>query len=183
MVADARGYGSGDDEVDLIIDAWSAILPDVDLSPLDVMSRLRRVARDLQRVRESAFSAAGLRAWEFDILSLLRRSPEQAMTPSQLATWTTATSGTITYRIERLEERGYLARTDNPADQRSRIVTLLPAGRDRVESAMRTLVAKESTLLEGLSWTQVASLIDALRTIGATTRRGARPVAGPETAS
>lgn len=174
-VAGAEISQSGDDEVDLIIDAWSTILPDVDLSPLDVMSRLRRVARDLQRVREAAFSASGLRAWEFDILSLLRRSPDDlSMTPSQLATWTTATSGTITYRIERLEERGYVARTDNPVDQRSRIVTLLPAGRERVESAMRTLVAAEARLLEGLSWNQVAGLIDALRTIGASAERDAR---------
>ncbi|GAA4765709.1 MULTISPECIES: MarR family winged helix-turn-helix transcriptional regulator [Microbacterium] len=166
---------SGDDEVDLLIDAWSTILPDVDLSPLDVMSRLRRVARDLQRVREAAFSAAGLRAWEFDILSLLRRSPDGfSMTPSQLASWTTATSGTITYRIERLEERGYLVRTDNPADQRSRIVTLLPAGSERVESAMRVLVAAEADLLDGLTWNQVASLIESLRTIGASAERDAR---------
>ncbi|WOF24625.1 MarR family transcriptional regulator [Microbacterium betulae] len=164
---------SGDDEVDLIIDAWSTILPGVDLSPLDVMSRLRRVARDLQRVRETAFASSGLRAWEFDILSLLRRSPgEQSMTPSQLATWTTATSGTITYRIERLEERGYVVRTGNPVDQRSRIVTLLPDGRERVESAMRALVAEEARLLDGLSWTQVAALIDSLRTIGGSTGRG-----------
>ena len=42
------GDGSGDmdwsdDDVDDVIDAWSEILPDLDLTPLDVMSRLRRV--------------------------------------------------------------------------------------------------------------------------------------------
>ena len=64
-----------DDDVDSVIDAWSEILPDLDLTPLDVMSRLRRVARDLQGIRERSFASAGLRAWEFDILPTAAWAP------------------------------------------------------------------------------------------------------------
>jgi DNA-binding MarR family transcriptional regulator len=130
------------------------------------MSRLRRVARSLHRVRETAFAASGLRAWEFDILSLLRRAPGGELTPSQLATATGSATGTITYRADRLAERGYVAREENPLDHRSRIITLRPEGRELVEAAMRTLVAAESELLQGLDRREVAAFIQTLRTIG-----------------
>jgi len=51
---------SPDDEVDLLIDAWSRRLPDVDLTPLDVMSRLRRASIRLARLRSEAFATAEL---------------------------------------------------------------------------------------------------------------------------
>ena len=100
-----------DDDVDSVIDAWSEILPDLDLTPLDVMSRLRRVARELQGVREQALASAGLRAWEFDILSNLRRAPDgESMKPSQLSAATSTATGTSTYRVDRLVARGMVAR-------------------------------------------------------------------------
>ncbi|QAY73104.1 MarR family transcriptional regulator [Agromyces protaetiae] len=159
-----------EDDVDAIIDAWSEILPDVDLTPLDVMSRLRRVAGDLQRARERAFSAAGLRAWEFDILSLLRKAPgDGTMTPSQLSASTRTATGTITYRLDRLTARGLIARHGHPDDLRSRLIELLPEGRTRVEDAMRELVAAEARMLDGLTPAQVATVVESLRAIAATT--------------
>ncbi|WP_254431371.1 MarR family winged helix-turn-helix transcriptional regulator [Agromyces sp. Marseille-P2726] len=166
-----------DDDVDSVIDAWSEILPDVDLTPLDVMSRLRRVARDLQVIRERAFASAELRAWEFDILSNLRRASNgESMTPSQLSAVTSTASATSTYRVDRLVERGMVARTDNPDDLRSRLVTLLPEGRRRVEAAMRELVGAEAALVADLSRNQVATVVEALRIIAAvSSRRAPRP--------
>ena len=168
-----------DDDVDAVIDAWSEILPDLDLTPLDVMSRLRRVARDLHGVREAAFAAAGLRAWEFDILSNLRRAPGESMTPSQLSAITATATATATYRVDRLVAREMVARTDHPDDLRSRLVTLLPEGRTRVDAAMRQLVAAEEELIRGLDRSQVATVVEALRTIAtvssqASPRPGAR---------
>ncbi len=157
-----------DDDVDSVIDAWSEILPDLDLTPLDVMSRLRRVARDLHGIRESAFAAAGLRAWEFDILSNLRRAPNgESMTPSQLSAITSTATATATYRVDRLVARGMVTRTDHPDDLRSRLVTLLPEGRSRVDAAMRQLVGAEAELIRDLSRDQVATVVEALRTIAA----------------
>ena len=46
-----------DDDVDLVIDAWGAAMPDVDFAPLDVVSRLRRLLPQMQRIREGAFAA------------------------------------------------------------------------------------------------------------------------------
>lgn len=171
------GDGSGDmdwsdDDVDDVIDAWSEILPDLDLTPLDVMSRLRRVARDLHMIRERAFASAGLRAWEFDILSNLRKAPNgESMTPSQLSAVTSTATATATYRVDRLVARGMVARTENPDDLRSRLVTLLPEGRQRVEAAMRELVGAEAELINDLSRGQIATVVEALRTIATASQR------------
>lgn len=157
-----------DDDVDDVIDAWSEILTDLDLTPLDVMSRMRRVAKDLQRVREQAFAAAELRAWEFDMLSQLRRARgSETMTPSQLSAATRTATATATYRVDRLIARGLVARTEHPDDQRSRLIVLLPDGRRRVDAAMRELVRAEAGMLEGLDRAELATVIAALRTIAA----------------
>ena len=75
--------------------------------------------------------------------------------------------------------RGMVARTDHPDDLRSRLVTLLPEGRTRVDAAMRQLVSAEEELIRGLDRSQVATIVEALRTIAtvsskASPRPGAR---------
>jgi len=157
---------SDDDDVDEVIDAWSEFLPDLDLTPLDVMSRMRRVARDLHHVREQAFASANLRAWEFDMLSQLRRARgDGTMTPSQLSAATRTATATATYRVDRLIARGLVERHEHPDDQRSRLIVLLPEGRRRVDDAMRELVRAEAGMLEGLDRAQIAAVIAALRAI------------------
>ncbi len=122
----ARGcrdrYGRGvaddsrDDEVDLLIDAWSGRLPDVDLTPLDVMSRLRRASIRLARIRAGAFATAGLAAWEFDVLAALRRAdPPHELSPAQLIERTMIGSAAMTNRLAHLSDRGYVEREANPA--------------------------------------------------------------------
>ena len=41
---------------------------------MEVLSRISRLARHLDRVRGNAFSAHDLESWEFDVLAALRRS-------------------------------------------------------------------------------------------------------------
>ena len=71
----------GADEVDRIVADWSRERPDVDFSPLQILSRVGRLAKQVDRSRKAAFTASGLEAWEFDVLAALRR----AGTPYQLS--------------------------------------------------------------------------------------------------
>jgi hypothetical protein len=92
-----------DDEVDRLVAAWRRERPDLDVEPLEVLSRVSRLARHLDRARRIAFSEHQLESWEFDVLTSLRRAgtPYQ-LSPGQLLTQTLVTSGTMTNRIDRL---------------------------------------------------------------------------------
>jgi hypothetical protein len=70
------------DEVDRILEGWELARADLDVSPLAVFSRISRLTRYLETARRDAFSEAGLEGWEFDMLSALRRSGEDALSPA-----------------------------------------------------------------------------------------------------
>jgi hypothetical protein len=97
------------DEVDRIVSAWKRERPDLDVAPLEILSRITRVARQLDIARRNAFSHHGLETWGFDVLAALRRAgkPYQ-LTPGQLMHETLVSSGTITHRLDLLEGAGFL---------------------------------------------------------------------------
>ena len=160
---DNRGMPTSD-EVDRIVHAWSRERPDLDFSPLQVLSRVGRLARHLDRARRTAFGASDLESWEFDVLSALRRAgaPYQ-LSPKALLQQTLVSSGTMTNRIDRLLERGLVQRRTDPNDGRGILVVMTDAGRERVDRAISTLLASESDLLEGLSTADQERLAALLR--------------------
>ena len=100
-----------DDEVDRLVSGWRRALPKVDVSPLEVLSRVSRLARHLERQRTAVFARHDLETWTFDVLSALRRAlPSRELSPGQLLAQTLVTSGTMTNRLDRLEERGLVER-------------------------------------------------------------------------
>ncbi|HET8616999.1 MAG TPA: MarR family transcriptional regulator [Actinomycetales bacterium] len=152
------------DEVDRIVAAWRRERPDLDVGPLDVLSRVSRLARHLDRARAAAFSEIGLEGWEFDVLSALRRAGEPyELSPGQLVTQTLVTSGTMTNRVDRLTARGLVERLPDPRDRRGVIVRLTDVGRSRVDDALAGLLARERDLLADLGDDEHARLSDLLR--------------------
>lgn len=140
------------DEVDRIVAAWTAQRPDLDFSPLEVLSRVDRLSRHLDRARRAAFGRSELVAWEWDVLSALRRAGEPfQLSPKQLLQQTLVSSGTMTNRIDRLVGRRLVRREADPGDGRSVLVTLTDEGRTRVDAAITRLVDAESHLLSELS--------------------------------
>ena len=139
------------DEVDRIVDAWSRERADLDFSPLQVLSRVARLARHLERARRTAFAASDLELWEFDVLSALRRAgaPYQ-LSPKALLQQTLVSSGTMTNRIDRLVARALVERRTDPNDGRGILVFMTEGGRERVDAAISTLLEAESELLDRL---------------------------------
>ena len=140
------------DEVDRIVGAWVRERPDLNFAPLQVLSRVGRLARHLDRARRTAFTASGLESWEFDVLSALRRagSPYQ-LSPKALLQQTLVSSGTMTNRIDRLVTRALVERRTDPDDGRGILVTMTIDGRQHVDTAISTLLVSENELLDGLS--------------------------------
>jgi DNA-binding MarR family transcriptional regulator len=154
------------DEVDRLVEAWERERPDLDVAPLQVLSRITRLARHLDRARGSAFSAHDLEAWEFDVLAALRRAGRPyVLSPGRLLDRTLVTSGTMTNRIDRLAASGLVQRLPDPADRRGVHVRLTPAGKARVDGAMADLLEHERRILEVLTPAQRERLADLLRTL------------------
>jgi DNA-binding MarR family transcriptional regulator len=156
--------GTMEDEVDRLIEAWRRERPDLDVAPMEVLSRVSRLARHLDRARSQAFDAHELESWEFDVLAALRRAgtPYQ-LSPGKLLKETLVTSGTMTNRVDRLAARGLVERLPDPHDRRGVLVQLTPAGRDKVDAAMADLLTHERTLLGGLSDRDQQKIARALR--------------------
>jgi len=154
------------DEVDDLVAAWRAERPDLDVQPLQVLSRVSRLARHLDRARRIAFAGHGLETWEFDVLSALRRqgSPYQ-LSPGALLRATLVTSGTMTNRIDRLAAAGLVLRQPDPQDKRGVLVTLTAEGRARVDAALADLLGREEALLARLDRGERELLAGLLRTL------------------
>jgi DNA-binding MarR family transcriptional regulator len=152
------------DEVDRIVDAWERERPDLDFAPLQVLSRVARLARHLDRARRTAFAASELESWEFDVLSALRRAGDPyQLSPKALLQQTLVSSGTMTNRIDRLVERQLVERRADPGDGRGILVVMTSLGRERVDSAISELVLAEAELLDGLSAADQERLATLLR--------------------
>ncbi|MDT0441737.1 MarR family winged helix-turn-helix transcriptional regulator [Streptomyces johnsoniae] len=157
-----------EDEVDRLVAAWRRERPDLDVEPLEVLSRVSRLARHLDRARRLAFAEHGLESWEFDVLTALRRagSPYQ-LSPGQLLTQTLVTSGTMTNRIDRLAKRGLVERQPDPSDRRGVLVSLTDSGRRHADEALAGLLTQERALLGDLTTAQRRELAALLRALTA----------------
>ena len=152
------------DEVDRIVAAWARERPDLDVTPLTVLSRVSRLARHLDLARRGAFARHGLETWEFDVLSALRRAgAPYRLSPGALLTQTLVTSGTMTNRIDRLAERGLVERGPSPDDRRGVLVALMPPGLARVDDALADLLTVERGLLQDLTEPDRLRLAELLR--------------------
>jgi DNA-binding MarR family transcriptional regulator len=152
------------DEVDDLVAAWRAQRPDLDVEPMQVLSRISRLARHLDIARRGAFADHGLESWEFDVLSALRRhGPPFQLTPGALLRATLVTSGTMTNRVDRLVRKGLVRREPDPSDKRGVLVTLTEQGREQVDAALADLLRRERALLTGLDSAERRRLADMMR--------------------
>jgi DNA-binding MarR family transcriptional regulator len=155
-----------EDEVDRLLHGWRRVLPGVDVSPMEVLSRVSRMSRYLDRQRSVIFARHDLEIWSFDVLSALRRAVAPTnLSPGQLLAQTLVTSGTMTNRLDRLEERGLVRRHQDPVDARSFRVQITAAGRKCVDSALTDLVEREQAILAALSLEDRHVLADLLRRV------------------
>jgi DNA-binding MarR family transcriptional regulator len=165
-LAAGNAGGPQTDEVDDLVAAWQAERPDLDVRPMQVLSRITRLARHLDRERRAAFAAHDLESWEFDVLAALRRQgPPYELSPGALLRATLVTSGTMTNRIDRLEQAGLVRRDPDPQDKRGVLVTLTAAGRSRVDDALADLLHAEQALLASLPVERRGALADLLRVL------------------
>lgn len=163
------------DEVDRLVEAWRRELPDLDVEPLHILSRLTRLARHLDLARRATFAELALEGWEFDVISALRRAGEPyELSPGALVAQTLSTSGTMTNRIDRLTDRALVERRPDPHDRRGVRVRLTRAGASRADEAITALVERERAFLVHLPPAKRTALTGLLADLLATFETGSR---------
>ena len=154
------------DEVDELVEAWGRERSDLDLTPVEVFSRIGRLARHLDLARRQAFAAHAIESWEFDVLAALRRAGgDYQLSPGRLLRETLVTSGTMTNRVDRLAARGLVERLPDPHDRRGVLVRLTAQGRSTVDGAFEALLEAERRLLADLPAQDRTRLAALLRTL------------------
>lgn len=147
------------DHVDKILAQWRAERSDLDVRAMGLFGRMARLMGHLRGAIDANLATHGLTAANFDVLATLRRAgAPYALSPGDLLATMMITSGTLTSRIDQLEKMGLVARTANPQDGRSVIVSLTPTGFDLIEAAVTTHVATQARLMAGLADADFATL-------------------------
>lgn len=152
------------DRVDDIIAQWKCERPDLNVGPMELIGRIRRIAQHLSREMEKTFAAHGLTGASFDVLATLRRSgPPYSLSPGDLLATMMITSGTMTHRIDQLEKAGLVERTHNPDDGRGVIIALTRRGFALIDTAVTAHVKTQARLTAALSKKEQAALNALLR--------------------
>jgi DNA-binding MarR family transcriptional regulator len=140
------------DHVDRIHGQWKQELPEIDLDGNRIMARARRITLLSRPQIEAVFSRHGMDAGEFDVLATLRRSgAPYALRPTELYRSLMITSGGLTDRLMRLEERGLVRRRVSREDRRSLLVELTAAGCTCAEAAFCEDMVVENAFVARLS--------------------------------
>lgn len=152
------------DHVDEVIAQWSEQRPDVNVAGMAIIARISRLEKLIRPQLSAVFATHHLESWEFDVMAtLLRNGPPHQLTPGQLLDSMMITSGSMTNRIDRLEERGFVKRIAHPTDGRQVLVALTKQGIRKVDAALVEHAANEAAIVSVLSTTQQAQLAELLR--------------------
>ncbi|MGZ3181263.1 MAG: MarR family winged helix-turn-helix transcriptional regulator [Telluria sp.] len=110
---------------------------------------LAECMQGFERFSGEAIRRCGLTHAQFDILATLGNTP--GMNCKELGEKTLITKGTLTGVLDRLEERGLLARAPAAQDKRSLFVRLTPAGEALFADVFPQVIGHGKQLFAGYS--------------------------------
>lgn len=131
--------------------AWISERPDLNPAAVGTDLRLNLAAKLFSERCVESLVEHDLEWWEYDVLSRLRRegSPYKCSV-QELADILPVSSGALTNRLDKLEQRSLISRTPDSADRRRVIVKLKPEGRKRVDIAATARFGAASRTLDVL---------------------------------
>lgn len=150
--------------MDFIAAQWQQERPDLDIWPMEAIGRISRLANHIRQEINDLHKEFGLAGGEFDVLAtLLRSGHPYRLTPTVLFKSVMLTSGAMTNRLNRLEQRGLIERLPDPDDRRSLLVQLSSSGHELSSKAVTRHVQLQAQLLSALQPEQQKQLNDLLR--------------------
>ena len=106
---------------------------------------------------------------DFGVLEVLLHKGPQSV--SEIGRRVDLTSGSITTAIDRLEQRGLVARAAHASDRRARVVHLTADGKARITHVFATHKQAMDRAAHGLSKAERGTLVELLKKLGTTAER------------
>lgn len=158
--------GEERDVVDRIVGEWAQTNASVDVSPIEIIGRVSRLSRIIDRRLAENFAAHDIDNWMYDVMATLRRiAAPHELSAGELVNQTMVTTGAMTNRIDRLENRGFVKRVASQADRRSVTVRLTRAGVHKVDEVAASHYDLERQLINALSASKRKDMQNSLRTL------------------
>lgn len=149
------------DAVSRFRDRWAVERPELDLSSMEVMGRVLRLAALINHATDAGLEGGPVTRPEFEVLAALRRSPG-GLRPSRLTRETISSGAATTKRLTRLESAGLITRTPSARDRREVDVALTAEGRELIDRLFAEQLEREREMLGPLSEEERAALADLL---------------------
>ncbi|MEU3746660.1 MULTISPECIES: MarR family winged helix-turn-helix transcriptional regulator [Streptomyces] len=156
--------GTPRDWTDGHVARWQPVLPGLDPVVEGAVTRMKKLSVHLRRVREQSLVDFDLERHEFDTLHKLAGRGGSAA-PSELAQDLDLAPASVSGRLDALEKRGFVRRTQSTTDRRRVVVELTGTGRQTWLGAMDVLGHEEYRILGVLSPEERNQLNDLLRRI------------------
>ncbi len=132
---------------------------------LDVMRRL------MERLNRQLVDEAGMSLAEYEVLVQLSESPQRRLRMSELADLVVNSRSRLTHTVNRLEERGFVAREECVDDRRGILCVLLDTGFSAlVAAAPGHVEAVRRVVFDPLHGEDVQALGTAMRKVRAALR-------------
>jgi DNA-binding MarR family transcriptional regulator len=152
------------DPIDVILAKWQRERPDLDVSSIGIIGRIVRLSKHLERGVQETLSEFGLNIGEFDVLATLRRSGQPyQLSPTEIFNTLMVSSGTMTHRLDRLEQANLVQRIPDPNDRRGTLIQLTKKGFRVIDKAVEAHVANGHHLVAVLEDTDREALAQLLR--------------------
>lgn len=146
------------DLIDVIIADWQKVNPEIDTAGTAVIGRIVRLSSLIAKKVDANLANYSINIGEFDVLAALLRADKHQLSPGQIQDLSLVSSGGLSNQIKRLENNGYVSRTQGKTDGRSVIVQLTPSGKALIEDAARSHIALEKALIQSLTPSECESL-------------------------
>jgi DNA-binding MarR family transcriptional regulator len=130
--------------VEWAVSTWPQIDPEVE----GIVSRVDKIDRYMKNAFRASLGQAGLTKEEWKVILALSRG---VRSHGWLCRDLDVSTGAMTNRLDKLEDRGFIKRTPDPEDRRGVLLELTDGGRERLEEYIDAGAGREKELLSGLS--------------------------------
>ena len=152
------------DDLDRITAQWQNQGIEDELLAMQLLGRFARLNKTLELAFLHCYEQHGLKQGEFDVLATLRRAGEPySLSPSQLHQSMLLSSGAMSSRLDKLEQRQLIARRHCTEDRRVVHVSLTDSGKTLIDNVLPEHIALQQSLMGDLTLEQQQQLNSLLK--------------------